>query len=88
MYGIRDNPRGNAESSHLQIMPLDLTDDETAALERLLRETIDGDRYPLSQRVLTLKAILAKIRPEPVRKPLPPLQHFEPPSKGRYRRRG
>ena len=69
-------------------MPLDLTDDETAALARLLSETIDSDRYPLSLRILTLKAILAKIRPEPVRKPLPPLQHFEPPSKGRYRRRG
>ena len=69
-------------------MPLDLTDDETAALARLLSETIDSDRYPLSLRILTLKAILAKIRPEPARKPLPPLQHFEPPSRGRYRRRG
>jgi len=29
-------------------MPLDLTDDETAALERLLGETINADRYPLS----------------------------------------
>jgi hypothetical protein len=69
-------------------MTLDLTDEETAALERLLGETINADRYPLSLRILTLKAILAKIRPEPVRKPLPPLQRFEPPSKGRYRRRG
>ena len=69
-------------------MTLDLTDEETAALERLLGETINADRYPLSLRILTLKAILAKIRPEPVRKPLPPLQRFEPPSRGRYRRRG
>ena len=69
-------------------MPLDLTDDETAALARLLSETIDGDRFQLSPRVLTLKAIPAKIRPEPVRKPLPPLRHYEPPSRGRYRRRG
>jgi hypothetical protein len=69
-------------------MTLDLTDEETAALERLLGETINADRYPLSLRILTLKAILAKIRPEPVRKPLPPLQRFEPPSKGRYRKRG
>jgi len=68
-------------------MPLDLTDEETAALERLLSETINGDRYPLSPRILTLKAILAKIRPEPVREPLPPLKHYELPSKGRYRRR-
>jgi len=69
-------------------MTLDLTDEETAALERLLGETINADRYPLSLRILTLKAILAKIRPEPVRKPLPPQQHYEPPSKGRYRKRG
>ena len=69
-------------------MHLDLTDEETAALARLLSETIDGDRYPLLLRILTLKAILAKIRPEPVRKPLPPLQHYEPPSKGRDRKRG
>ena len=69
-------------------MTLDRTDEETAALERLLGETINADRYPLSLRILTLKAILAKIRPEPVRKPLPPLQHYEPPSRGRYRRRG
>ena len=34
---------------------------------RLLSDTIDGDRYPLSLRVLTLKAILGKLRPEPVR---------------------
>jgi hypothetical protein len=68
-------------------MTLDLTDEETAALAQLLSQTIDADRYPLSLRILTLKAILAKIRPEPVRKPLPPLQRFEPPSKGRYRRR-
>jgi len=54
-------------------MTLDLTDEETAALERLLSETINGDRYPLAPRILTLKAILAKIRPERVCKPLPPL---------------
>jgi hypothetical protein len=29
-------------------MPLDLTDDETAALEWQPRRTIDDDRYPLS----------------------------------------
>jgi len=33
---------------------------------------IDGDRYFMSQRIKTLKAIRAKIRPEPVREPLPP----------------
>jgi hypothetical protein len=44
-------------------MNFDLTDDETAALVRLLKSTIDADRYPLSPRIQTLKAILDKIRP-------------------------
>jgi len=51
-------------------MNLDLTDDETAALLRELDGLIDGDRYFMSRRVQTLKAIRAKIRPEPVREPL------------------
>jgi hypothetical protein len=42
-------------------MILDLTDEETAALARLLIDTIDADRYPLSPRVQVLKAILGKI---------------------------
>jgi len=67
-------------------MMLDLTDEETAALAGLLSRTIDNDRYPLSPRVQTLKAILGKIRPEPVREPLPPPKHFEPPRVGRRRR--
>jgi hypothetical protein len=46
---------------------LDLTDEETAALLRELDVLIDGDRYFLSPRIKTLKAIRAKIRPEPVR---------------------
>jgi hypothetical protein len=36
-------------------MMLDLTDEETDALARLLSRTIDNDRYPLSPRVQTLK---------------------------------
>jgi len=52
-------------------MNLALTDKETAALLRELDGLIDGDRYFLSQRIKTLKAIRAKIRPEPVREPLP-----------------
>ena len=48
-------------------MMLDLSDQETEALAGLLRRTIDDDRYPLSPRVQTLKAILAKLRPEPAR---------------------
>jgi hypothetical protein len=59
---------------HLWVMTLDLTEDETAALARLLTNTIDADRYPLSPRIQLLKGILAKIRPESAREPLPPLK--------------
>lgn len=48
-------------------MILDLSDEEAAALARLLSNTIDADRYPLSPRIQILKVILGKIRPEPVR---------------------
>ena len=68
-------------------MTLDLSDDETAALTRLLTNTIDADRYPLSPRIQTLKAILGKIRPEPVHEPLPPLRYYEPPRASAKRRR-
>jgi hypothetical protein len=46
-------------------MNLDLTDDETVVLLRELDNIIEGDRFPLSPRILTLKAIRAKLRPEP-----------------------
>jgi hypothetical protein len=69
-------------------MTLDLTEDETAALARLLTSTIDADRYPLSPRIQLLKGILGKIRPEPAREPLPEPKRYEPPRGGRYRRRG
>jgi hypothetical protein len=52
-------------------MSLDLTDEETAAPLRELDALIDGDRYFMSQRIKTLRAIRAKIRPEPEREPLP-----------------
>jgi hypothetical protein len=69
-------------------MHLDLTDEEAAALIKELRGTIQNDRYPLSPRILALKGILDKLSPEPAREPLPPQKMYEPPSKGRYRRRG
>jgi hypothetical protein len=70
-------------------MPVDLTDEETAALVRLLREAIDGDRFPLSPRVQVLRAVLARLRPEPARPAASPEPRvYEPPSRGRYRRRG
>jgi hypothetical protein len=70
-------------------MTLDLTETETAALARLLSDAIDADRYPLSPRIQTLKAILGKVRPEPVRELLPPIKHYEPPrATAKRRRRG
>jgi hypothetical protein len=36
-------------------MMLDLTEEETDALARLLRRTIDEDHFPLSPRIQTLK---------------------------------
>jgi hypothetical protein len=68
-------------------MQLDLPDEEIAALVRLLTNTIDADRYPLSPRIQTLKAILGKIRPEPRPEPLPPLRHYEPPRATARKRR-
>jgi hypothetical protein len=53
-------------------MNLDLTDEETETLLRELDALIDGDRYFLSQRIKTLRAVRAKLRREPVREPLPP----------------
>ena len=70
-------------------MNLDLTDEETAALLRELHGIIDGDRYFMSQRIKTLKAIRAKMRPEPVREPLPPppKQYAPPRATAAQRRR-
>jgi hypothetical protein len=69
------------------IMKLDLTDDEKLALIRLLRRTIDEDRYPLSPRVAPLKAVLAKLDPPEPRPELPPpLRAYDAPRAGRRRR--
>jgi hypothetical protein len=74
--------------TYLQVMTLGLTDEEAAALTQELHEIVENDRYPFSPRIQTLRAILAKLRPEPPREPLPPPKVYAPPSKGRYRRRG
>jgi hypothetical protein len=71
-------------------MMLDLTEEETDALAKLVSRTIDDDRYPLSPPIQTLKNILAKIRPEPVREPLPQPKVYAPTraALARRRRRG
>ena len=68
-------------------MHLDLSDDQTAALKRLLRKTIDEDHFPLSPRIRVLQGILDKIEPPPACEPLPPLKAYEPPRFVRGRRR-
>ena len=60
-------------------MHLDLSDDEIAALTKELADITRNDRYPFSERIRTLKAILAKLRPEPVREPLPLPKVYAPP---------
>ena len=66
---------------------LDLSDDEAAALTQELHDIVENDRYPFSHRIQTLRAILAKLRPEPARKPLPPLKVYAPPRAIAARRR-
>jgi hypothetical protein len=44
----------------MRIMTLDLRDDETQVLVQHLKHAIDNDPYPLSPRLLRLKAILGE----------------------------
>jgi hypothetical protein len=53
-------------------MNLDRSDEENTALIRKLDRIIEDDRFPMSPRIMTLKAIRTKLRPEPIREPLPP----------------
>jgi len=66
-------------------MAIGMTDEETGALIRELNEIVWSD--PFSPRIVALKEILGQLRPEPEREPLPPRRNYEPPSKGRYKRR-
>jgi hypothetical protein len=68
---------------------LEFNDAQTEALIRKLDAIIRNDRYFLSPRITVLREILAMLRADAERPaPLPPpLRTYEPPSKGRYRRR-
>jgi hypothetical protein len=68
-------------------MNLELSDDEAAALIRELHDIVESDRYPFSPRIRTLRGVLDKLRPEPVREPLPPQKVYAPPRFDRGRRR-
>ena len=70
-------------------MDLHLTDEQAELLLAALDRLIDNDRYPLSPRVKALREIRALLKPYPERPPRPPPpKPYEPPSRGRYRRRG
>jgi hypothetical protein len=60
-------------------MHFELTDEEIAAFTQELHVIVERDCYPFSPRIHTLRAILAKLTPEPVREPLPLRKHYEPP---------
>jgi hypothetical protein len=60
-------------------MHLDLSDEETTALTQEFHNIVENDRHPFSPRIRTLRGILAKLRPEPIREPLPPLKVYVPP---------
>jgi hypothetical protein len=68
-------------------MNLSLTDEETTALLGELDRIIRDDRYPLSARIRTLKAIRAKIKPEPERESLPPPPKLYAPARATARQR-
>jgi hypothetical protein len=68
-------------------MNIDLSDEEAAALIKELADVTGNDRYPFSSRIQTLRAILTKLRPEPVREPLPPPKMYAPPRATAIRRR-
>ena len=52
-----------------------------------LHDIVESDRYPFSPRIRTLRAILTKLRPEPVREPLPPPKVYASPRATTARRR-
>jgi len=59
---------------------LPLSADEKLALTAALKRLIDEDRYPLSPRLQTLTAILARLQPpKPAPAPLPPRRFYGPP---------
>ena len=68
-------------------MDLALTEEEAVTLLRELDGIIESDRYFLSPRITTLKAIRTKLRPEPAREPLPPPKVYAPPRAKAGRRR-
>jgi hypothetical protein len=69
-------------------MHLALTDEQVALLLAELDRIIENDRYQFSARIKALREIRALLKPYPERPPMPPPpRQYEPPSRGRYKRR-
>jgi hypothetical protein len=65
-----------------------LTDEQAALLVAELDRIIDNDRYPLSARIRALRELRALLKPYPERPAMPPPpRQYEPPSRGRYKKR-
>jgi len=65
--------------SHNYDMQPDLSPEDYAALAALLRDAIKADRFPLSPRIASLRAILDKLDPpEPLSLRHPPLRPYAP----------
>lgn len=58
--------------SHNPSMESDLSAEDKATIAALLREVIAADRFPLSPRIRSFRAILDKLDPPPVVETLPP----------------
>ena len=91
--GVRDGSTASGHSliaTHIGVMPhLDLSDEEEAVVAVEWVQLISRTKYPLSDRVRTLGAILNKLRPERARPAASPEPRvYEPPSNGRSSRRG
>jgi hypothetical protein len=70
-FSVEACPSRWAITPHIRGSCTLLTDEEAAALIKELADISGNDRYPFSSRIQTLRAILAKLRPEPAREPRP-----------------
>ena len=70
--------RDSEPRPHIGAMNLELSNEAAAAPTKELHEVVENDRYPFSPRIRTLRGILAKLRPEPAREPLPPPKVYAP----------
>jgi hypothetical protein len=75
--------RARESRPDIGVMHIDLTEEETAALIKEPHGIVEHDPLPVLATIRTLRAILAKLRPEPVRQPLPPPKRYAAASRSR-----